>query len=140
MSKGTVELDWVREELFVGVDRYGHPVVLGSTPSASERRGLKASDLLLLSLISCAGHDVVGILRKQRQQLRDVRIYADGEQDDEPPYRFRRIHIRYRLVGHNLNEAFIARAIKLSETKYCSVYATLRDAVELSSEYEIVAE
>ena len=138
MSTGTVELDWVREEMFVGIDRYGNPLVVGSTPSQEPQfRGVKASDLLLISLISCSAYDVVVILQKQKQNLTSLRIFADGEQDDDPPYRFRKIHLRYQLVGDNLNEGFVARAIELSEEKYCSVYATLRDVVGITSEYEI---
>ncbi len=138
MSTGTVELDWVREELFIAIDRYGNPLVVGSTPSQDPQyRGVKPSDLLLLSLISCSAYDVAVILTKQRQRLTSLRVFADGEQEDDPPYRFTKIHVRYKLTGDNLNEGFVKRAIELSENKYCSVYATLRAAVQLSSAYEI---
>jgi putative redox protein len=141
MSTGTVELEWVREELFVGRDRYGGAIVIGSNPLAEEQyRGLKASDLLLLSLISCSAYDVATILRKQRQHLMSLRVLADGDQEDDPPFRFTKIHIRYKFMGRNLNENSIRRAIELSENRYCAVFATLRGAVELSSSYEIEAE
>jgi putative redox protein len=141
MTIGTVELDWVRDELFVAIDRNGSPLVVGKKPgSEPEWRGVKASDLLLISLITCSAHDVVGILQKQRQQLTGFRVFADGEQDDDPPWRFSAIHIRYRLAGRNLNEGFVKRAIELSREKYCSVYATLREAVKITTEYELTAE
>jgi putative redox protein len=100
-------------------------------------RGMKPSDLLLLSLIGCASYNVVTILEKQRQKLVSLRIFADAEQDDDPPYRFRKIQWRYQFTGNELNEGFVQRAIELSEQTYCAAHATLRDAVEISSIYEI---
>ncbi len=138
MGNVNVELDWLRDELFVGRDRQGTTLTLGRTPGTDpEWRGMKASDLLLLSLITCSAHDVVSIIQKQKQQVTSLRVSADGEQDNDPPWRFRKIHVCYKLVGHNLNASFIKRAIELSQEKYCSVYATLRDAVEITTDYEI---
>jgi putative redox protein len=137
----SVELDWIRDELFVGRDRQGTAIVLGRTPGTEpEWYGMKAADLLLLSLIGCSAHDVAAILQKQRQKVSLLRVSAEGEQDSDPPWRFRKIRIRYKMVGQNLSESFIKRAIELSQEKYCSVYATLRDAVEITSDYEIIAE
>ncbi len=141
MAKANVELDWVREELFAARDRAGTAVIMGRTPGATpEWHGLKASDLLLLSLATCSAHDVIAILLKQKQQVSSFRVWAEGEQDDEPPWRFRTIHLRYILRGKSLSDNFVKRAIELSQEKYCSVYATLRDAVQITSDYEITAE
>jgi putative redox protein len=141
MAVLSVALDWVREELFVARDRQGTSIVIGKTPESEEEwRGVKASDLLVMSLISCSAHDVVGILQKQRQRLTSFHVAADAEQDDDPPWRFRAIHLRYRLSGHKLSESHVKRAIELSQDKYCSVYATLRDAVKLTTAIEITAE
>jgi putative redox protein len=141
LATGTVHLDWVRSELFVAFDRLGRAVVMGrDTEEETDYRGVKASDLLLISLAGCTAHDLVEILEKQRQKVRSVRIYVDGEQDDDPPWRFVKIHIRYKVLGRDLNENFIRRAIELTQEKYCSVYATLKNAVEITSDYEIKSE
>jgi len=134
----TVEINWVRDELFVGRDRYGNSIVIGSTPHSDPQfKGIKPSDLLLLSLLSCSAYDVVRILEKQRHRLDSVRVTATSIQDDEPPFAFQRIHLHYRLMGHTLKAEHVRRAIELSETKYCSVYNTLKHGVELSSDFEI---
>jgi len=131
MTSHTVCLDWIRDQSFLMRDRNGFPIVMDQ-PS-----GANAADLLPLSLIGCTVYDVVAILRKQRQQLTALRVSATSVQDDEPPWRFRSIRIRYTFTGRGLKEALVKRAIELSETRYCAVYATLRDAVEIVSEYEI---
>lgn len=141
MATLSIELNWDREELFVARDRQGTSIVIGrTTESDQEWRGVKASDLLLISLAACSAHDVVGILQKQRQKITSFRVSADAEQDDDPPWRFRAIHLLYRFSGHKLNELFVKRAIELSQQKYCAVYATLKDAVKITTDHEISAE
>lgn len=137
----TVEINWIREELFAGRDRYGNSIVLGSTPlSEPQFKGMKPSDLLLLSLLTCSAHDVVSILRKQRQNLTGLRVIAVSVQDERPPFAFQKIHMQYRLAGINLRADSVRRAIELSETRYCAVYNTLKHSVELSSDFEIEPE
>jgi putative redox protein len=87
---------------------------------------------------SCTAVDVVGILRKKRQTLTHLEIVADGEQAAEPPWAFRRIHLTYRLRGTHLTSEAVARAIELSEGRYCSVSASLRPQVEITTSFEIL--
>ena len=98
------------------------------------------ADLLPLSLIGCAAWDVMSIVQKQRQQVTHLTVTAESERDPDPPWRFRKIRILYRFTGRDLSTQSIKRAIELTETKYCSIYATLRIAVDIRSEYEIVLE
>ena len=63
-----------------------------------------------------------------------------GEQDDDPPWAYRKIHLKYRLGGKDLTEKAVEQAIQLSEEKYCSVAATVRGVAEITTEYEILSE
>lgn len=134
MASKTVQIDWIRDHLFLMRDGSGFPIVM------TQPLGVNAADLLPLSLIGCSVWDIITILQKQRQQVTSLQVSAESQRDDEPPWRFRKIHILYKFTGRNLDASAIERAIELSETKYCAVHATLRDAVELSSHYEIVNE
>lgn len=134
MSTETVHAEWVRDEVFLLKDHFDFPLVM------TQPQGVNGADLLPLSLIGCAGWDVIAILKKQRQQVTYLEVSAESQRDEAPPWRFRRILIHYRLRGRNLETERVKRAIDLAETKYCSVYATLRDAVEIQSEFEIVNE
>jgi len=135
---GTVAVKWIESQLMTGVDSFGHPLVMGSWPEKEpEWAALKPSDLLLLSAASCSAYDVVMILNKQREPLVGLEVTCTGQQADEPPYRFTSIHLHYTLTGP-LNEQKVARAIHLSEEKYCSVINTLKPTVEISSDFEIV--
>jgi putative redox protein len=135
-----VALKWAGEgsEMFIGRDSFGHVVISGSWPGVDdgwqEWKGLKPSDLLLLSLGSCAAHDVVAILKRQRQALANLYITVNGTQQPEPPYAFTAIHLHYLVHGRDLKPEKVERAIKLSEEKYCSVAATLRCMISHSFE------
>jgi putative redox protein len=137
----TVEINWVRGEMFAGRDRYGHSLVIGSTPGdAIEFKGLKPSDLLLLSLLACSAYDVIKIIEKQRHRLHSLRVTATSQQAPHPPYAFEKIHLHYHVVAHGLKAEQLRHAIELSETKYCSVYNTLKHGVTLSSDFELESE
>jgi putative redox protein len=120
---GTTTVKWIAGKQFVGVDSTHHSVVL-STPD--EGIGIKPSELLLIAVASCTAVDVVEILTKKRMPLTHLEISTSGEQDPNPPWTFRKIHMHFRIGGKNLTEKAIAQAIKLSEEKYCSVAATVR--------------
>lgn len=137
--KGTVNLRWSGARMMLGIDSRGSAIPIGFNREADPTwSAVKPSDLLLLSAASCSAYDVVEILEKQREPLKGLDIQCTGEQITEQPYNFVSIHLKYIFQGA-VNPQKVERAIKLSEEKYCSVLATLRAGVKLSSEFEIIA-
>ncbi|MCA9987552.1 MAG: OsmC family protein [Anaerolineales bacterium] len=141
---GNVAVKWTGEDsqMFIGRDSFGHVVLSGSWPkdgddSWQEWKGLKPSDLLLLSLASCSAYDVVMILGRQRQDLANLYVDVDGKQADEAPYQFTDIHLHYVASGTDLDPKKLERAIVLSEEKYCSVAATISGVAKLTHSFEI---
>ena len=94
--------------------------------------------LLLLSLASCTGSDVADILRKGRQELRGLRIEARGERRQEPPHRYTRIRLVFRIDGE-VERGKAERAVRLSLDTYCSVLHTLADDLELDCEIALAS-
>jgi putative redox protein len=134
---GTATVRWIGEKKFVGIDSTHHSVVL-STPD--EGVGMKPSELLLVALASCTAVDVVDILAKKRTPLESLEIAATGQQDADPPWAFRKIHLKYTVKGKGLTPKNVQAAISLSEEKYCSVAATVRGVAEITTEFEILPE
>ena len=135
----TVDVKWIHstKTLMAGIDSRGTPVVIGmSSEDEPPTRGLKASDLLLMSAASCSAYDVVTILKKKREPLVGLDVICTGEQQSEPPYKFTHIHLQYIVKG-DLKPESVEKAIQLSEEKYCSVLNTLIGSVEITSEFEI---
>jgi putative redox protein len=136
MSNATVT--WLQKLQFVGTDSTKHSVVIAA---ADEENGvgMKPSELLLISVASCSGYDVVNILRKKRKEPRLFRVDVEAEQQKESPWAFTHIHLHYVIAGDNITERDVAKAIDLSHGKYCSVSATLCKALELTHDYEVIA-
>ena len=135
----TVNLRWISstETLMAGVDSRGTSAVIGMWDDHdSPWRGLKASDLLLLSAASCSAYDVVTILRKKREPLESLEVVCTGELQNEPPKRFTHIHLHYSLKG-DLSRENVKKAIQLSEEIYCTVINTIKGSVEVTSDFEI---
>lgn len=131
---GTSTVRWVSGKKFIGTDSTNHSIVLSTT---DEGIGMKPSELLLIALASCTAVDVIDILTKKRMAPDDLVITASGEQDPEPPWTYRKVHLKYCLKGANLTDKAVQQAIQLSEEKYCSVAATIQGVAEISYEYEI---
>lgn len=136
----TVNIKWIHSTntLMAGIDSRGTPVVIGLWSENDPLwRGLKASDLLLMSAASCSTYDVVTILKKKREPLEGLEVVCSGIQASEPPHQFTHIHMKYVVKG-DLKAESVEKAIQLSEEKYCSVINTLKGCVEISSEFEII--
>ena len=101
---------------------------------------MKPSDLLLVAVGACTAVDVVSILEKKRKPLSSLEISVSAEQQEDPPWTFRRINIHYKLRGTGLTDKAVKQAIQISEEKYCSVSATIRGVAEITTSYEILTD
>jgi len=136
MANDTI-LRWLPDgRRFISTDSTGHSVVLSTT---DEGIGMKPSELILSALSACSSVDVVDILKKKRTPLSSLEVRTTAEQDQDPPWAFRKIHMHYHLKGTGLTEKNVAQAIQLSHEKYCSVAATLRGVAEITTSFEILS-
>jgi putative redox protein len=131
------KITWFGGKQFAAVDSSKHSVVLSAQDEANST-GMKPSDMLLVALAGCSAVDVVGILQKKRQDLSGFEINIQGEQDQDPPWAFRRIEIEYVVSGREIKEKAVADAIRLSKDKYCSVSATVSGVAEIVTRFRIV--
>ena len=99
--------------------------------------GVSPMEMILMGLAGCAGGDVIEILRKKRQAVSGFEVQVIGRRAEEHPRKYTEIEIVYTVTGQNVDPAAVERAIELSETKYCSVSATLRGVATITSRYEI---
>ena len=99
-------------------------------------KGVTPMELLATSLGACTAMDVASILVKMRQPLESFSVEVSGERAEDHPKRFLSLDVVYHLKG-DLDERKVERAISLSEERYCSVEATIRAAVPITSRYVI---
>ena len=133
MLEGTVT--WVEGEQFQAVGPSGHTLVIDS--DRERNTGPGPMELLLLALGGCSGTDVVGILKKKRQQVSGLSIHLSGERGSEPPRVWTQIKIHFRVVGKGVEPRAVEHALELSRTKYCSVAATLAHTAHIEWTYSV---
>jgi putative redox protein len=124
------------DDLFIGITPSGHAQVI----ETNKERASAATpmELLLLALGGCTAVDVVSILKKKREHVTDYRVEVSGTRREEHPRAYTRMEVRHIVSGRGVSEKAVAQAVELSETKYCSVAATLRPGVEIVTTYEII--
>lgn len=140
MAEKTALVRQIKGLAFAGLTDSGHWVAMdGPVDLGGSDAGTRPKELLLVALGGCTGADVVSILQKKRVKLAGFEIKLKAEVAEEHPQVFTKIHLEYLFYGENLAPKDLERAIELSQTKYCSVTAMLKKAVEITYSYKVLA-
>jgi len=130
---------WFENLKFVAEAPSGHIVPMdGAKENGGDDTAARPGELTLIALGGCTGFDVVSILKKMRVELDSFEVVVDGEQRDEHPRVWTKLHLKYIFKGKNVDESKVKRAIGLSQDTYCFVSAMLKKTAELTWEYEII--
>ncbi|HLW46395.1 MAG TPA: OsmC family protein [bacterium] len=133
-------LRWDGGMRFGGVAESGGTITLDARPEhGGTGQGPSPMETVLLALAGCTGMDVVSILGKMRAPLEGLEIRVSGDRADEHPRVFTRIRLEYIFRGNDLQPDQAARAVQLSQEKYCSVSAMLRASATLTYSWRIAA-
>lgn len=130
---------WVDGVMFLGESGSGHSVVMdGPSEHGGRNMGIRPMEMLLLGLGGCSSFDVLGILKKTRQNVRDCNVEIEAQRADGVPAVFTKIHLHFVVNGENLKEPQVKKAVELSAEKYCSASIMLEAAgVEITHSYVI---
>jgi len=133
---GKAVVKFVADDLFVGTTPAGRALVLDTNSQRSSAPS--PVELLLVALGSCTATDVASILKKKRQHVLSYTVEVSGERREDYPRSFTSMKVHHIVTGNAISPRAVEQAIELSETKYCSVAATLRPQVEIHSTFEII--
>lgn len=128
MSK--IKLSRVKGDFgFEATDENGHTVKMDSSPeSGGWDYGVRPMQMLLMGLGGCSAIDVITILKKQRQEIRDYKMVITGDREaGKEPSLWKEVTLEFHLYG-NIDTDKAQKAVELSINKYCSVSATLSKA------------
>jgi putative redox protein len=120
---------------FVATSGTGHHFLIDD---ATGNTGAKPIELVAIGLAGCTAFDVINILRKKRQTVTAYEVRCEADQVTEPPQIFSKVRIHHIIEGV-VDPAAVEDAIRLSEEKYCSVGAMIKESAELHTTYEIIA-
>ena len=127
----TAELIWSEELRFDARSGKSTFVIDGDSVA-----GPSSVQLLVVSLAACMSMDVADILRRGRHVMTRFEASITAERRPEPPRRLTRVQLQFRLHG-DIPHSAVERAIALSRDKYCSVWHSLRQDIELTTSFDI---
>jgi putative redox protein len=126
----TIKLSRVQGDYgFAATDENGHTVNMDSSPeSGGQNFGVRPMQMLLMGLAGCSAIDVIAILKKQRQEVKDYKMIVNGDREaGREPSLWKDVTVEFHLYG-DIDPDKAAKAVDLSINKYCSVAATLEGA------------
>jgi putative redox protein len=102
--------------------------------------GMRPMQLLLAAMGSCSAIDLINILKKQKQNLKDIKITVTGEREkDAIPSLYTDVHVHFKLYG-DIDQEKASKAVSLAVDKYCSVAKTLEKTAKVTHSFEIINE
>lgn len=132
----TASVRYAGDEFFIGTPPSGHAQIIDT--KGDRKAAPTPVEMLLVAVAACTAADVISILLKKRQDVTDYRVDITGERAADHPRKFTAFHLNHIVHGRNVLEKALADAIELSDTKYCSVAATVRPTAVITTSYEII--
>ena len=128
-----VTITWESDMRFMAQGDTGHAVYMdASAENGGHDSAARPMEVLLMGVLGCTAMDVISILKKKRQPVAGLQIFATGERAEEHPRYYTKIHLEYVAYG-DVDPVALASSIELSETKYCSAIATVRGKAAITS-------
>ncbi|MCJ7717068.1 MAG: OsmC family protein [Anaerolineales bacterium] len=132
------EVQWKGKLSFSGTADSGFEIPLGSYPEVGgDNDGFRPMELMAISLAGCTAMDVISILIKKRQEVSDFQVKVYAERAEAHPKVFTQAVIEYHVVGKEISEKAITRAMELSADVYCPAQAMMGKVIPLELKYYI---
>jgi len=131
-------VNWQQNMTFIGKSASGFPVQMDADSSyGGTESGVRPMEMIALGLAGCTAMDVISILQKKHQQVTQFEVKVDAPRSGEHPKVFTNAVITYIVVGNQIEENAVLRAIELSATKYCPAQFMLGQVFPIELQYEI---
>ena len=131
---------WQGGLAFEGQNAAGQSVFMDSPLAEGGPKGLSPMQLLLTALAGCTAMDVISILGKKRQEVTGFEVNVVGDRAPDHPKYYEDIELEFVVRGRHIDPQAVARAIELSENKYCSATANLRPTSNIVTKFRIEEE
>jgi putative redox protein len=137
-AKVTLNQPLKQDRQFAATTGSDHHLLLDDAAGGT---GPKPIELVAVALAGCTAFDVITVLRqKHRQRVTGYEVRVEADQAERPPQVFTNVRIHHVVSGCDIDPSALQEAIRLSEEKYCSVGAMIRQTVTLNTTYEILEE
>lgn len=117
----------------------GHLVNMDGAPEAGGKNlAPRPMEMMLVGAGGCTCFDVVMILKRARQDIQDCKVELQAERAEEDPKIFTKIHMKFTVIGKNLDRGRVEKAVELSHDKYCSATIMLGKTAEITHSIELI--
>jgi putative redox protein len=129
--KQAISMNWLSDMAFE-TSLNGHKLIVdASEDNGGNNLGPRPKALMLVALGGCTGMDVVSILKKMRVDYNSLEIVVEGDTAEEHPKKFLKMKVIYNFTGKDLPLEKIQKAVDLSRERYCGVYASYKDSIQI---------
>jgi putative redox protein len=126
MIQANVKLTFPTRLQFVVRTGTGHQFIIDDLVGGT---GPKPIELMAAALAGCTAFDVVTILRnKKHKDITGYEVSVEADQRQQQPQVFTNVRIHHTVTGDDVDPQSVEDAIKLSESKYCSVGEMIRQS------------
>ena len=129
-------VQYAGDEFFIATPPSGHAQIIDM--KGDRKAASSPLEMLLVSVAACTAADVISILIKKRQEVTDYRVEITGERAEDHPRKFVSFHVNHIVQGRSVSATAVKDAVHLSDTKYCSVAATVRPTAEITTSFQII--
>ena len=106
-------------------------------PPLGNNEGFKPLELFLISFGTCVSGTIIPLLRRFKKSIDKYFIDIEGVKRNEHPTSFEKIKISILVYSKDVEDTDLEKAIKMSEDKYCPVWAMIKNNVEVEIKYKI---
>ena len=99
--------------------------------------GLSPVEMLGAALAGCMSMDLAYILTRGQHPFTALRSKLIGERSPDVPHRFTAVTLHFDIAGPVPRDA-VVRAVQLSREKYCSVWHSMRQDIDLQVTFELM--
>lgn len=126
MIQARVRLTFPGTRQFMLETGSGHQLIIDDSVGQT---GPKPIELVAGALAGCTAFDVVTFLRsKKHKEVTGYEVSVEAEQRMLPPQVFTEVRVHHSVTGVDIDPQSVEEAIHLSESKYCSVGAMLKQS------------
>ncbi len=135
-NKNKATVRYAGDELFIGTTPSGHAQVMDT--KGDRHSAPTPMEMLLVAVAGCTAVDVISILKKKRQDVTAYDVEITGTRASDHPRKFIGFNVHHIVQGRGVSAKAVEDAVELSDTKYCSVAATVRPTAVINTTYEII--
>lgn len=131
---------WTREGMKFIAESGEQKVTMDAKAPIGKGEGFTPKELITIGLAGCTAMDVVALMRKYKQPIESLEVLSKAAtHEGGHPASFASFELVFAIKGQ-VDRDKVLEAVRLSQTRYCGVSATLAASAPISYQVELNGE